>query len=253
MEHPLQHWKSFLILLCLFVPSTANSQPAETVDRVVAEVGDQVITLTDLRWQIGLHNYPQPTTEAAFHHLYRDVLDQLINQILIARDIAKTPFVQVTDSQLDQFFGDYVKRFGSREDLEQRLQELGMTESDLRRILRRELAVNKFIDLRFEPFVIILPDDIEEYYRTEYVPKLEKQGSPVPDLSVVRETIRQILSVRRTNSQLEDWVQNARSRAQIRETLFPQPVDMPNLPRQFDKEIHTVEDPFSKNPSSNRQ
>lgn len=252
MEHPLQHWKPLLIWLGLFLLCSA-AQQEESVDRVIAEVGDDVITMTDLRWQIGLHNYPNPKTEAEFHRLYRDVLDQLINQTLISRDISKTPFVEVSDAQLDRFFEDYVHRFGSREELNQRLQELGMEEEDLRRILRRELAVNKFIELRFEPFVIILPDDIEEYYRSEYVPELEKEGSPVPDLSVVRETIRQLLSVRRTTAQLEDWVENARSRAQIRESLFPQPPDMPNLPPQFEKEIRTVEDPFSKKPSSNRR
>lgn len=252
MEHPLQYWKSLLILLCLFIPRTAYPQHAETVDRVIAEVGDQVITLTDLRWQIGLHNYPRPKTEAEMHQLYRDVLDQLINQHLIARDISKTPFVGVSEDELNKFFEDYMQRFGSQGKLDQRLRELGMTETDLRRILQRELAVNKFIELRFEPFVIVLPDDIQEYYQREYVPQLEKKDLPVPDLSVVRETIRQILTVRRTTAQLEDWVQNARSRAQIRESLFPQPLDMPNLPPQFKNQIKTIEDPFSKNPSSNR-
>ncbi len=252
MEHPFQYWKSLLILLCLLVPRAVYPQQAETVDRVVAVVGDEVITLTDLRWQIALHNYPQPTTEAQKHQLYRDVLDQLINQHLIARDISKTPFIEVSEDELNKFFEDYVQRFGSREKLGERLRELGMTETDLRRILRRELAVNKFIELRFEPFVIILPDDIQDYYRGEYVPELKKKDLPVPDLSVVRETIRQILTVRRTTAQLEDWVQNARSRAQIREALFPQPLDMPNLPPQFKNRIETIEDPFSKNPSSNR-
>ena len=252
MEHPLQYWKSLLILFCLLAPRMAYPQQVETVDRLVAEVGDQVITLTDLRWQIALHNYPTPQTEAEMHQLDRDVLDQLINQHLIARDISKTPFVEVTEDELNKFFDNYIQRFGSREKLDERLRELGMTGTDLRRILRRELAVNKFIEMRFEPFVIILPDEIEAYYQNEYVPELEKKGLPVPDLSIVRETIRQILTVRRTTTQLEEWVQNARSRTQIRESLFPQPLDMPNLPPQFKNQIHTVEDPFSKNPSSNR-
>ncbi|MEJ2082128.1 MAG: hypothetical protein P8Y94_08125 [Acidobacteriota bacterium] len=209
MEHPLQYWKSLLILFCLLGPRMAYPQQVETVDRLVAEVGDQVITLTDLRWQIALHNYPTPQTEAEMHQLDRDVLDQLINQHLIARDISKTPFVEVTEDELNKFFDNYIQRFGSREKLDERLRELD-------------------------------------------VPELEKKGLPVPDLSIVRETIRQILTVRRTTTQLEEWVQNARSRTQIRESLFPQPLDMPNLPPQFKNQIHTVEDPFSKNPSSNR-
>lgn len=251
MERSLQHRQPLLILLALWLFGMAASQ-GETVDRVVAEVGEQVMTLTEVKWQIGLHNYPKPETEADMRHLYRDVLDQLINQELIARDISKTPFVEVTDSELERFFQGYLKRFESREAFEAKLTELGMTETDLRRILRRELAVNKFIELRFEPFVIILPDDIEEYYRTEYVPELEKEGQPIPDLSVVREMIRQILSVRRTTVQLEEWIGNARSRTKIRESLFPQHLDMPNLPPRFEEEIRTTQDPFSSSPSSNR-
>ena len=249
MEYPHQHRKSLLILIGLLA-ILAPAAKWETVDRVVAEVGDQVITLTDLRWQIDLHDYRKPATEEEQHSLYREVLDQLINQSLIVRDISKTPFIDVSESELNRFVESYERRFASKEDLERRLREMGMQEQDLRQILRRQLAVNKFIELRFEPFVIILPDDIQEYYRDEYVPELEKKGLPVPDLSVVRETIRQILTVRRTTDQLEEWLQTARSRAQIRESLFPIPLDMPNLPRQFRDQIHTIPDPFSKKPSS---
>ena len=250
MEYPHQHRKSLLILIGLLA-ILAPAAKWETVDRVVAEVGDQVITLTDLRWQIDLHDYRKPATEEEQHSLYREVLDQLINQRLIVRDIAKTPFIDVSESELNRFVESYERRFASKEDLERRLREMGMQEQDLRQILRRQLAVNKFIELRFEPFVIILPDDIQEYYRDEYVPELEKKGLPVPGLSVVRETIRQILTVRRTTDQLEEWLQTVRSRTQIRESLFPIPLDMPNLPRQFRDQIHTIPDPFSKKPSSN--
>lgn len=57
-----------------------------------------------------------------------------------------------------------------------------MTESDLRDVIQRELAVWKFVQNRFEPFIILLPQQIQQYYDETLVPQLRETGAPLPCL-----------------------------------------------------------------------
>jgi hypothetical protein len=128
-----------------------------------------------------------------------------------------------------------------------------MEETDFRELMRRQIAVNKFIELRFEPFVIVLPDEIEAYYREEYVPELERLDQPVPALALVEETLRQVITVQRTMSQLEQWLVSARARVKVRESLVAKSIEAPNIPAGFHDDVRITPDPFSRKPSSNQQ
>ena len=252
MEYPFKRRTSLLIGLVLALVTVAASVRAEVVDRVIAEVDDQIITLTDLHWFIRWRGFRVPEKEPERDSFLREILNQLINQRLVVKESAKTPFAAASQAEVDEFFKRYLAQFPSQQDFQARLTELGMSESDVRTIIRRQIAVNKFIQYRFEPFVIVLPDDIKEYYDKEFVPELKNEGKPIPPLSLVQETIRQILSVRRTTDRLETWLRSARSRAQIQEMLFRKPIDMPNLPSQYRDQTEFTDEPFSKPPSKNR-
>jgi uncharacterized protein YjiS (DUF1127 family) len=252
MEHSFKHRASLLIALVFALCLCSTPVCGETVDRVVAEVDDQIITLTDLNWFIRWRGFQVPEAGQERESFLIEVLNQLINQRLVVKESAKTPFAAAAKAEVDDFFNRYLEQFPTQQDFQSRLSDLGMSESDIRAIIRRQIAVNKFIQYRFEPFVIVLPDDIQEYYQDEFVPELNNDGQPVPPLSLVQETIRQILSVRRTTDRLENWLQSARSRAQIREMMFRSPLGMPNLPPEFGNSIEMTEEPFAKPPSSNR-
>ncbi len=246
-----QHRTSLLTGLILAALFSVGFR-GEIVDRVIATVDDQVITLVDLHWLVRYRGFRPPEDPAARQDFYRDVLGQLINQKLILRESARTPFVKVQPEEIERFTNAYAARFESWADFENQLRAFGMEESDFRELMERQIAVNKFIELRFEPFVIVLPDEIEAYYREEYVPELERMGQQAPSLAVVEETIRQLLTVQRTTSQLEQWLQSTQARVRIRESLLQTPIEMPNIPPGFRDEVRMIPDPFSKNSSSNR-
>lgn len=226
---------------------------SEIVDRIIATVDDQVITLTDLHWLIRYRGFQPPEDPVARDAFHRDVLGQLINQRLILRESDRTPFVEVRSEEIDRFFGAYTARFDTPETFQDQLRAFGMEETDFRELMRRQIAVNKFIELRFEPFVIVLPDEIEAYYREEYVPELERLDQPVPALALVEETLRQVITVQRTMSQLEQWLVSARARVKVRESLVPKSIEAPNIPSVFHDDIRIIPDPFSRKPSSNQQ
>ena len=111
-----------------------------------------------------------------------------------------------------------------------------MTESDLRDVIQRELAVWKFVQNRFEPFIILLPQQTQQYYDEILVPQLRETGAPLPALELVQEQIREILILERTNKEMDRWVRNTLRKAQVRVLLFREPPYSPNLPQELLKE-----------------
>lgn len=257
MELSLQYRSPVLSrgCLCLFLLAglLTTSFAQEEIDRIVATIDDEPITASDLRWHIRYRGFQVPSPPEERDALLRDILDQLINQRLIVKESSKTPFIQVTEAELQQFLEAYLQRFSSQTAYQEQLKELGMHESDFRDALYRQIVVNKFIELRFEPFIIVMPDEIVTYYREEYVPQLQDLQQLIPPLGVVEETIRQILTVQRTTEQLERWLDNTRQRARVNILLFRSPPTLPNIPWIYSDQIELLENPFSKRTSGNRE
>ncbi len=246
MESSSQHRTSLLarFLAALLLSGVAGGQAgAEVVERVAATIDEDVITLSEVRWFVRFRGFSVPDDPAARDRLLQEVLDQMVNQWVVFRESEKTPFVQVSATELDRYVDQYSGRFGGPDGLRKELLRLGFGMSELRELLRRQLAVNKFVELRFEPFVIVLPDEIQAAYQA-YVQELAQEGQTAPPLELVEETLRQVLSVQKTTRQLEDWLQVARRRYSIQVLLFRDPVIAPNLPEPYRSQVRLVEDPF---------
>lgn len=228
MERTFQLGTSFLIVV-LAAGSQAIGRSEDpdvsskvTVDRVLARVEDRLITFSDLFWQIRWRNFPVPADPEERRRLLREILDQLIAQELILREVERAPFIVVNQAEEEAFLQRFRSRFQDEEAYEAFLSEAGMREVDLHRLIRRQLIVNKFIQMRFEPFVVVLPEEVERYYQETLRPELETQGLTAPPLELVRDTIREILTVQGTSRQLEDWLAQSRRRVEVEVQEFPE-------------------------------
>lgn len=250
----LSHQYRTSLLTALLLAGTvlnAGSVPERVglVERIAATIDEDVITLTELNWFVRFRGFAVPDDPEGERQLQEAVLEQLINQSVVFRESEKTPFVKVTVDELDRYLSQYAGRFSGDEGLAAELLRLGFGVAELRELLRRQLAVNKFVELRFEPFVIVLPDEIQEYYEQTYSTDLQEQGQTPPPLELVEETIREILSVSKTTEQLESWLNSARRRYEIQLLLFRDPVFAPNLPPSLQQGIELLDDPFVSRPS----
>jgi len=216
----------------------------EIVDQVAAVVEGEVITLSDLKWLIEFRGFQVPEDEQERRDFYLTVLNQIIEQKLIAMEAEQTPMVEVTADEVEAQIAAYKQRFPTEEAFQQRLVEMQTSLQEFRQIIRRQVAVNKFIEARFKPFIIVLPNEIEEYYRETLVPQLEKLNQPIPALEVVEESIRQILTEQQTNEELERWLRTARQRATVTTLLFRQNPFAPNLPPSLTKETELQKVPI---------
>lgn len=218
--------------------SAQTMAPVDTVedqlraDQIAAILDEEVITFSELIWYIRDRGFPLPEDAVERRDRYLELLRQLAEQELIAREALETPFIQVTSQDVDEFL-ERRRQFQSVEEFQGRLEEMGMTEANFREAVRRRIAVNRFIELRFAPFVIVLPDQIREYYEEAYLPELQEQGLPAPALESVEESIRDILTQQQINQELDRWIRNALQKARLQILLFRNPALAPNLPREL--------------------
>jgi hypothetical protein len=219
-------WVILVSAWLLVIPSLRS----EVVDRMAAAVADEPITLSDLEWLIQYRELEVPDDPDEKRNFYLALLDQVIDQKLIAAEAEQTPVLDITADKIAAQTELYRSRFSSEEAFNQRLAEMEMSSYEFARLIRRQLAVNEFVELRFKPFIIVLPTEIEAYYQEQFVPQLRELNQPVPDLEVVDESIRQILTEEKTNQELDRWLRTARRRARIINLLFREDPQAPNLP-----------------------
>ncbi len=214
----------------------AAAQP-KTVDQVAATVNGDVITLSDVQWLIQYRRIPLPGDEQARQRLYRQTLQQLIEQKLIASESVQTPGIQILDEEINRRIAAYRMQFPSEQAFQENLAAMEMSMDDLRELVRRQLAVLKFVKLRFEPFIIALPDEIREYYESQVLPEFEQGGGEAPPLSTLEEEIRQILTLQKTNDEVDNWVRGAIAKAKVEVLLLREPSTLPNVPPEFADQI----------------
>lgn len=166
---------SILGALCWVAPASAT-----IVERVVAVVGDRPILLSDVRqrtlpFQKTLP--PNPTERAAaLSSLFSQMLDKMVEEELIARAALKAQ-IQVTREEIDAAIERVAK--GNNVDLETLLTEVeasGISRSQYRNEIRRQLTDAKVVNLRLQGRMRVSEDEV----RREYDSLIEQERKQLP-------------------------------------------------------------------------
>ena len=123
----------------------ATSVAAETIDRVLAVVAGQLITLTDVTAALDLRL--QASDGAA--DPVRAVLNKLIDRELILTEVDRYAPPEPTAEAVDREVQRVRARFPSAEALDAALARSGIDEKHLRGTLRQELRMRAYLDQRF--------------------------------------------------------------------------------------------------------
>ena len=93
------------------------------------------------------------------------------------------------------------------------LEAYGITEADLTRRLLWQFTLLRFIDYRFRPGIQIPDADVQTYYRQQ-VSEWEQKGiKPIPSLEDSRDQIEEILTQKRIDQALDQWIADTRKQA----------------------------------------
>ncbi len=130
-----------------------------TVDRVLATVNNEVITLSDYRkFLLRLDPAADRSTVTETY------LRRLIEEHLILQE-ARTAGIDVTADEVEQSIAYFKKQSGlSQAELEKSLAEEGMTMSEYRSELKNHLISLKIIDKEVSAKVLVSTSDINRYY-----------------------------------------------------------------------------------------
>lgn len=217
-----------LVLLSLspfpFFPAPRVAQAQKTIDKMVATVNAGIlpncgemclITYSDLVWQLALQpntalDNPSSTELNAAFSLVRD-------QRLILQEAEKLPTIEPTADEIRVARDELVKAFASPSEFQQRLQRVGLTSEKLDQILDQRVKIEKYLDFRFRNFVVITQNEVADYYRDVYVPRLRSRapGQIVPTLEEARSEIERTLTEAKIESDTDAFLDTARERAEI--------------------------------------
>lgn len=187
---------------------------AELVDRVAAMVNQEVITWSEVRWAAHL----APDTDGKPEEAERRALENLIEQHLIAQQMVEMP--EVAEVEITVVYDRIREKFASDEAFRRSLFEAGLDEDELRKMIRRQVGTYKFVDSRFRPFIILLPEEVEDYYRLKYVPELRRRRiETIPPLDEVHDKIQALLTEEKLDQEIRRWLEDLKKRAEIRRFL----------------------------------
>ena len=188
---------------------------SETVDRIVAVVNEQVITLTDLRIAEAFGLYEEDFKEKS-GDLHPLILERLIDQKLVIALAGEEIFVE--NEELDSFQARIIEKLGNDQAL-RKLEEFGLDWEDLRGYIFEKIIYQKIISRKFGQRNIVSLKEIEDYYQQSYVPSQREKGlEPQPMVELLDEIESRIVQ-EKIKTQIKDWIKNLRKKADIQKLL----------------------------------
>lgn len=191
-------------------PAAASPDTSRSVDGIAARIEDDILTESELR------------ELAAFQELVdgqakprADLIRELADQWIVNGEAQAAKYPKPSQDDEDRAYDLLVARFASQEEFGNRCAAAGLTETEIRRMLAKQLYFSRFLDYRFRPAAQVDPKQVESYYDDEFVPQMKSRSQPVPPLDEVEDTIREVLVQRAISSLSAQWLDETRARLKI--------------------------------------
>lgn len=183
----------------------------ELIDRVLAIVNGQVVTLSDARAALAL-GLSGPAGAAGAPSTVADAVSLLIDRRLILGEVARYQPPDPDEAALERRVRELLARLPAGVPTEAALAPLALDGDRLRRIAREDLQITAYLAQRFG---LVQPseEDVAAYYR-EYGTAFARGGA-VPPLAEVAGEIRARLAAARQAELVARWVADLRRRAEI--------------------------------------
>jgi peptidyl-prolyl cis-trans isomerase SurA len=160
------------LFFCVFgYPFVNATKGAEIVDRIVAVVNDEVITLIELNntlkpymEKIQSLGYSQDKEQELLFKVRKDMLDRLINQKIEDQEIKRSK-VEISEEQVDKTI-ERVKEtnYLTDEQLRAALAKDGLTIEEYRSKIKDQILREKLVALKVKSKIVITKEDIKAYY-----------------------------------------------------------------------------------------
>ncbi len=200
-------YKTIIPLFCfLFLIIAIHFAYAVTVDRVIATVGDEIITYSEYREFVrGMEDIENK--EAVDEKILRSLIDEKI--ILYA---ARKTGIEVGDKEIEQAMAEFKERhILSPEEFKEMLSAEGLKEDGFRKVMKEKIMVSKLISMEVESKILVTEDEKNDYYnlkRRDYIntpEKIEikavfislKEGASITEITDLKRKTLKIMSLLR--------------------------------------------------------
>jgi hypothetical protein len=179
----------------------------QLIDRVLARVDGNAITLTDVQAALGLGLVqPRPGEDPE-----TSAREQLIEHELLLAEIARFPPPEPAAADIEKEIASLEANAGRR--LEALMQATGLDAQRIREMARDTLRIQAYLNQRFGTAAAISEDDARQYYDT-HPAEFTRGGNVLPFLEVQADA-RQRASDERRRTLVTQWVRDLRTRANV--------------------------------------
>jgi hypothetical protein len=222
MKQGSKLYKLFIYLAFVLVFFSVKTNAQQVVDKTVATVSDTVrtelITYSDLLWQLALQ--PNASLNPPTSDEMNRALQLIINQRLFALEAQRLPQAEPNEDEIKRKIADVLAQFRSTAEFESRLRQVGfdsVKDENFERMMAQRVRIEKYIDFRFRSFVVITAEDEAKYYRDVFTPDFRRRspGLLLPSLDEKRKEINDILTEQKVTSEIERFLDEAKNRAEI--------------------------------------
>jgi len=178
-SHILHIFLAGFLLFFLLVPCASGDH---LVDRVVAVVNDDVITLSELE-KMGREFFERIKTKApaaevdrALEKARAEVLSGLIDKFIVRQQAEKLS-ISVAEEEIDAAIDQILARNNATiEDFRKELAAMNISEQEYRENLRDQILQSKLVNREVRSRIVIVEEDIKDYYQEEYTEEKGEGG-----------------------------------------------------------------------------
>lgn len=195
-----------MLLLIVALPSLAQ----EVVDRIAASVETDVILMSDIRALSHYQLFVDGKSESD-----RQILERLVDQWIVRNEAAVSRIAQPSDEEIERSLARLKRSFSSPDEFDERRKLSGLSEEDVRQMVKSQLYLSNYLDSRFRPSIQIDDKAIQEFYEKRVIPRAQSRGQNPPTLEAAHDFIHEALVQRAINEQADKWLKESRTRVRV--------------------------------------
>ena len=190
--------QTILIFCSLFFLFNLSLSKELIIDRVLAFVDNEPITLSDLKIVINFNLYPDiRKTEI------KKFIERMINQKIVRKKV-KVNFP--IEKELREERKRLIKWFDSEENFYKELSKFDLTWSDLKTYIEEKIYYEKIIKDRFKFISPITLDEIKKYYNEIYVPQQRRKKLYPKSLIEMASEIESMIAYQKREKLISEWL-----------------------------------------------
>lgn len=153
------------------------------------------------------------TSEESINSFKSEALETLINGEILRQDADNNGF-SVTDEEIDERFNAIVDGVGGREELDKRMSQFGIDETNLKQDIKDELNIQNLLDAKIKKEEIEVTDEeISSLY------KEANTGGNLPAMEEIRESIIKEIRESKYQLQIADYLQKLKDESKIEKLI----------------------------------